>query len=342
LTAAAALLDPPPEEPVPIPSPKADRATWVRDAIRAGQRYHYRTKNPVAHNARNLGWMMALSAGVGLVVSLGDDLHPALYLPIAPWLLGGLYFGLFILVVHEASHGMFFLSPRHRGLERAVNRGVGWAVAVWFAVHYTKHWEQGHLEHHVRPLEPDDPQRFSTLVGPALWKKLALTLWVPGFLLVDRTLGRQRLESGKSTSSKGVILGFVLCWGTAMTLAGLLVHPSVSIAIFLGLHVITALNHVKGALEHGGAIGREDDFLFRSRTSIFPGRRVLMPFNITFHFEHHLNFGVPWYDLGRYQRDLHGMVPRPVWEDVINHAPLDQLHDRLGGLRPGSRARLRP
>ena len=37
-------------------------APWVKEAILAGQRYHWRTKNRLAHNARNLGALATLLA----------------------------------------------------------------------------------------------------------------------------------------------------------------------------------------------------------------------------------------------------------------------------------------
>ena len=119
-------------------------------------------------------------------------------------------------------------------------------------------------------------------------------------------------------------------------IAGLTLGGPVALAAFLGIHVLTAWNLVKGALEHGGALRHERDPFFRSRTTLFFGRRALMPFNITLHFEHHLNFCVPWYDLPRYHRDVRRIVPASVAEDMINAEPLRQLAGQLGGLSPES------
>jgi fatty acid desaturase len=317
------------------------RARWVYDAVAAGQRHHHRTRNPWVHNAINLGATAALLAGVGLVLSASRAVHPALYIPGAALLFGLLYFALFILIIHEASHSMYVLSADKKRA-KLFNRLCGTVLAPLFAVDYRKHWEVGHLEHHVRPLEPSDPQRFSLPVGPELRRRLLMTLFVPGYLFYERTIGRTKVSAGKSSSSKPTIIAFILMWVGILTVAGLSFGYPAAIALFWGVMVVASFNLVKGGLEHGGAIGQEEDPLFRSRSTLFFGRRLLMPFNITLHFEHHLNFSVPWYALPRYQRDLAAIVPPAVFADVVNHAPLEQLTGRLGGLSAQARALTTP
>jgi fatty acid desaturase len=317
------------------------RAAWVYAAVAAGQRHHFRTKRPWLHNAINLGATAALLAGVALVLRASGAVHPALYIPGAALLFGLLYFALFILIIHEASHSMFLLSADKRRA-KALNRLFGTALAPLFAVDYRKHWEIGHLEHHVRPLEPSDPQRFSLPVGPELRRRLLMTLFVPGYLFYERTIGRTKVSAGKSSSSKPTIVAFIGMWAAILTAAGLAYGYPAAIALFWGVPVVASFNLVKGGLEHGGPIGHEDDPLFRSRTTLFWGRRLLMPFNITLHFEHHLNFSVPWYALPRYQRDLAAILPAPVAADVQNRAPWAQLSGRLAGLSPAARALTRP
>ncbi|MCB9787728.1 MAG: fatty acid desaturase [Deltaproteobacteria bacterium] len=327
---------PPPPAGAPEPGQKR-RAAWVYAAVAAGQRYHLRTKHPWLHNAINLGAALALLAAIVGVLEASRLLHPALYVPAAALAFGLLYFALFILVIHEASHGMFVLS-RHKGRALFFNRLFGTLLAPVFAVDYRKHWEQGHLEHHVRPIEPTDPQRFSIPTGAELRARLLKTLFVPGYLFYERTIGRTRVSQGKSSSSKPTIVAFIAIWVTAVTLATLTWGGAAAFALFWGVPVVASFNLVKGGLEHGGPIGHEDDALFRSRTTLFFGRRLLMPFNITLHFEHHLNFSVPWYDLPAYRRDLAAIVPEAVWRDVENPSPLSQLSGRLGGLSPEARA----
>ncbi len=315
----------------------SERPAWIREAILAGQRYHVRTKSPLLHNAINLGATTALVLLLVVIAWAGKVVHPALYVPLAAYAFGNTYFALFVLVVHEASHGMFLISKNRRARD-AFNRAAGWSVAVFFATHYPKHWEVGHLEHHVRPLEPNDPQAHNTLTGKVLLRRVLACVFVPGFLFLERTVFRKKKSGGKSGSTTSAIVGFVVVWAIALTLLTSTCGWASALAAFLGIHVIVAFNHVKGSLEHGGAIGREEDPFLRSRSTFFPGRFFLMPFNISLHFEHHLNYGVPWYDLVRYHRDLRQIVPANVRRDVWNHHPLLQLAGALGGVRPEGEA----
>jgi len=312
-------------------------AQWVYDAIQAGSQYHFKTKTPWVHNAINVGAYAGLLAGIVGTVIAGQHLHWGVYLPVAAIVFGLLYFGLFILVVHEASHNMFVIS-RDKARARWWNRAFGWSVSVLFGVHYDTHWAVGHLEHHVRPLEESDPQRFSLPVGDEFKSSALKYLLIPGFLFYDRTVGRKRKKGGKAGSTKSAIIAFVVIWATLLPLTGILLGWPIPVAMFWGVHVVAAWNLAKGGMEHGGAIGQEPDPMFRSRTTLFPGRPVLMPFNITLHFEHHLNFTVPWYDLVRYHRDLEQIVPEEVWRHIVNRRPFEQLMGRLDGLTDEARA----
>lgn len=309
----------------------AGRPPWIREGILAGQRYHVRTKKPWLHNAINLSALTALVALLLGVVWAGTVVAPAIYIPLAAFAFGNLYFAAFILVIHEASHDMFVIS-RNKRLRDFINRSAGWSVAVFFATHYTKHWEVGHLEHHVRPLEPNDPQGHNIFTGRALLLRVLGCVFVPGFLFLERTVLRKRRTGGKSGSTGSAIVAFIVVWSTALTILTLTAGWPVAVAAFLGVHVIVGFNHIKGSLEHGGPIGHEAESYLRSRTNLFFGRFFLMPFNITLHFEHHLNAGVPWYDLVRYHRDLRAIVPTHVQEGVWNRHPLSQLSGALGGV----------
>ncbi len=307
------------------------RAPWVREAILAGQPFHIRTKSPLRHNTINLASLGALLASLALIAWSGTLLPALVFVPLGGLSFGLVYFAIFVLVVHEASHDMFVIGE-DRALRMRLNRAFGWAVSIVFATHYTHHWEHGHHEHHVRPLEPNDPQQHNTLIGRTLlWRALACT-FVPGFLFLDRTVLRKKAPGAKSRSTGSIILVFIALWATLLTTLTLTLGGSVAIAAFVGIQVLTGLNHVKGALEHGGALRDEPDPLFRSRSTFFPGRAVLMPFNISLHFEHHLNYSVPWYDLVRYHRALLPILPAALHTRVFNHRPLAQLTGALGGV----------
>lgn len=308
------------------------RPSWLREAILAGQRFHIRTKVPARHNAINLGAFSAL-LGLLVVIAWAGTRAPALvYVPLGAVAFGLTYFAIFVLVVHEASHGMFLLSE-DRVRRARLNRVFGWAVSLVFATHYVEHWEKGHHEHHVRPLEPRDPQGHNTLTGATLLVRGLACVLVPGFFIIDRTVLRKKPAGARSPSTGGVIVAFVAFWAALLTALATTLGGAVALAAYGGIQVLAGLNHVKGALEHGGALRDEPDPLLRSRSTFFPGRAILMPFNISLHFEHHLNYGVPWYDLVRYHEAILPIVPRALHASVFNRRPLAQLRGALGGVR---------
>jgi fatty acid desaturase len=107
---------------------------------------------------------------------------------------------------------------------------------------------------------------------------------------------------------------------------------TVPVAIFLGFQVLDILNECKIAFEHGGRAMVQENQHLRSTTSIFPLRRLLMPFNISLHFEHHINFNVPWYSLMAYHKALQAVLPEDVKHDVFKYgiaALLTLLHEDM-------------
>ena len=110
-------------------APEPRHPAFIYDAIRAGQPYHFRTKNPLVHNTINAGVTLLLLLGLGVTVWLGTVVNPWVYVPIAAVVFGWLYFSLFILVVHEASHSMYLVA-QNRTLHTWLNRIPGWMVAT--------------------------------------------------------------------------------------------------------------------------------------------------------------------------------------------------------------------
>jgi fatty acid desaturase len=127
-------------------------------------------------------------------------------------------------------------------------------------------------------------------------------------------------------------------WASAAVAGTVFISWTVAPALLLGLQTLGALNQLKGSMEHGGEIGREPNRNLRSRTSFFPFRWLIMPFNISLHFEHHLNYCVPWYDLVRYHRAMRAVMPSPVAAEIVGHSVWGQLMGREGQLSPAARA----
>lgn len=303
---------------------------WLTAAARAGQRYHYRHKTPWRHNLIGVAALGLAALGVAGLIALVAAVDHWAIVPVAGVGFGLCYYTVLGIPVHEASHGMMFLA-RDSARRRRWNTAIGWACALPFGIHYQRHWAEGHVTHHIHPLEDDDPQAFNRLTGRPLAEVLALLLLVPGAALVHRFTVKRL--TGYGGSSRGVLAAFAAFWAAVLAASTAVFGVKVALALGYGLQVLAALNQVKGALEHGGAIASDPDRLLRSRSSIVALRALLPMFYVTiYHFEHHLNYAVPWYDLPRYHRDIRHLVPAALQPSIFNAELLAQLAGHKGAI----------
>ena len=293
------------------------RQPWMREAIAAGRAFHVARQDPREHNRRNIGWTAAVLLGICLVVSAGALVPTLPYLLVAPWLLGSLYFSLFILVIHECSHNMYLLL-KDRSAQQRWNRHVGMAFSAPFFTDYVKHWEEGHTVHHVRPCEDDDPQDRFPLTGRPLYLRLAIVVLIPGSVLAFNPSNQYGFNPRR------IGLGLLLFVLPAVVLSGL-IGWHVGAAILLGMHVLQCLNFLKKAQEHGNGLKDASDPLLRSRTYLYPLSRFASPFNINYHFEHHANYRVPWYALPDYHARLRQIVPPHLQPWFFHQRYLEQM-----------------
>jgi len=306
------------------------QARWIEQGIRLGNQFHYRKKNPWRHNALNLTLFGGILISVFVTIALGKHVSSWLYIPIAATLLGILFFSLIILVVHEASHGMFVIA-KNRERARLWNRFFGWMVSIPFGINYFRHWEEGHHTHHIHPVEADDPQTANLWTGGRFLREFFLMLVVPGYVFLWNP--SRKYDSQRWVGPVNLVFWLVILTGLWQSGAWMS-----TVAIVFAFGVLGALNQAKGSLEHGGPIAQEENRNLRSRTSLFPLRHVFMPLNISLHFEHHLNYCVPWYDLGKYHRALKAQTPVDLQPYLFNTQVGLQLMGRLGAfpdeLRP--------
>jgi len=298
------------------------RAKWVREAIKAGSEFHYRTKTPWKHNVLNLSLMAGILGGLLMVFRAGSWMHPLLYILIAAFAVGTLTFGLFCLVIHECSHNMFVLHANHRWTRR-LNRWIGVAIATPMFTDYVRHWEIGHRIHHRHTGESVDPQYAHTFAGPELKRHLLRLAFIPGYAMLLN-------PSRKYPESKIIKLVAVVLWAGFIAFSLRFLSWQVPVATFLGFNVLQALNLVKKYLEHGGGLNAEPDPAFRTRTYFSPMGSWSSPFNINYHFEHHLNHTIPWYDLPAYHSKVAAIVPPEVHPLVFSR----HYFDYLRGERP--------
>lgn len=291
---------------------------WVPAAIKAGNQFHYRKKTPWRHNLLNLSLFGSILLAAAGTLSLSTALPAAVYLPVASLVFGLLIFASFILVVHESSHHMFVIARDER-LSHKLNHLMGWLVCLPFGVDYQHHWQIGHVTHHIDPLEAHDPQNCTNtvLTGDAVRK----ALWrdaIPGYAHIFRKYddcpGPKEYPARAWVFGGQVVFWLGLVWSSLTFL-----NWTALVAVLFGVQITLMLNRVKIAMEHGGPmLLRENQFL-QSASSFFPLRHLVMPLNISLHFEHHLHFFIPWYDLNRYHQVLVDIIPAHDQEKVFRY-----------------------
>lgn len=280
------------------------RAKWVREAIRAGNEFHYMKKTPWRHNLLNLSMLGILMTGLALIFWAGTWMSAWVYLPFSAIGVGTICFALFSLVIHECSHNMFVLHS-DRKWSKKLNRAIGVAVATPIFTDYVRHWEIGHQIHHRRTGESADRQYDYTFSGQELRRQIIRLALIPGYAIMFN-------PSRKYPDGRWVRRAAVLIWGAFIAFSLAFLSWKVPVGVFLGFNVLQALNLLKKCLEHGGGLNAEPDPAFRTRTYFSPLGAWSAPFNLNYHFEHHLNHTVPWYDLPAYHSKVAALVPAEV------------------------------
>lgn len=302
--------------------------------MKVGAKHHVRHGRPWAHNLLNVSILAGNLAFLVGLLALGAWVPWWLHVLVAGPLFGLGCYTLIAFVVHEASHDLFVLSA-DKSKERTWNRVFGWLCSVPFGLHYVNHWEEGHRIHHAHPLEEVDPQRFNVATGWPMARLVLALIFIPFYAHIYRLFGKR--PAGRSRSSPGVMVGFVLIWVALSALAVSAWGWSSLGAILWGQQWINVFNQVKGALEHGGAAGADPELLLRSRSTLVPFAGLLGIYNATiYHFEHHLHPKVPWYALPAYHQEIAALVPEPLRADVFNRRVLDQLRGRIGASGQGA------
>ena len=291
------------------------RPSWVKQSVQAGNDYHIRHQSPSKHNtinilAMSLLWLSIIS---GLYVS--TVVHWAWY-PLLGVILGAALFAHFILVIHEASHNMLLIS-KNMDTRKKINHILGVIASTPFFTDYVRHWEDGHVTHHLRPCEADDPQNPNPLYGKPLLKKFAQIWFIPfGFLSANPS-------SQYPGKMKRLLYG--TCCITPVVATLYFLQPMSLIVLYLAFTVLSCLNLCKIAQEHGAGLAHEDDAFLRSRTYFYPLQWLFSPFNINYHYEHHANFNVPWYLLPTYHAKVKEIIPASLQNYYIHHEYIGQM-----------------
>jgi fatty acid desaturase len=239
--------------------------------------------------------------------------------------MGSLVYSLYILVIHECSHVMFLLFEDNEKSER-INHRIGAAFGNILFTDYARHWQEGHVVHHLRPTEADDPQNPDPLDGARLLRRyLFLLIPVVGPLLTNPS-------ARYGFSAKRLVIG-VGFWGGVSLVGSSLFGWPVALALLLSFQFTSILNFTKIAQEHGAGLATEGDAFYRSRTYFYGTRWMTSPFCINYHFEHHANFKVPWYLLPAYHQRVLAVMPTDLQPYFLTQG-WREFFGQLAGTRP--------
>ncbi|MFT5686178.1 MAG: fatty acid desaturase [Myxococcota bacterium] len=294
---------------------------WTRKLPGLGRDLNAIKQPPLRHNIINLLAVSGLWGGIFGIIALGSVLPTLVYVPVFGPLLGCLFFGHFVLIIHECSHDMLYVS-RNRARQKAVNRLIGRIAGRIFFTDYLVHWEKGHRVHHLHPNTHQDRQAINTYTGPKLFKSY-LKLMVPGSFLMFN-------PSNQYGFSLKRLLGGAMFWGPFLAAGYLLGGLPTLGVMYIALQVLSALNLTKKAQEHGGGLSDEPWPILQSRTYFYPLQWLTSPFCINYHFEHHANFSVPWYLLPTYHERVEAAVPAVLRPYYFHH----EFFQQLSGKKP--------
>ena len=313
--------------------------TDVRDfllsASRQGRGFECYLTGNIKHNAINLSVFLLLIAGFTLLLfGLSRNNHALLTMVLGIPLFSWFYFAAMILVVHESSHRMFLIF-RSRRLTELANAFFGWLICLPLYQDYRHLWAQGHLLHHSDPLIAGDPQNCPhfTVTGKTLLKALAKIWFIPLYAAYFQPSCPQNVAVARrlwlvAVSTALWVLIFAFCVASD--------RFYLAVALLLAGNGLLTLNLLKVSMEHGGLKAMTDERL-RSRSSFFPFRQVLMPFNISIHFEHHLRPTVPWYNLKAYHDQVAANCPGDLTHHLYNQGDVkEQLLGHKRNRLPGS------
>ena len=296
---------------------------WTTSTIKAGNDFHIRHQSPLRHNIIN-GVAITMLWMTIVIALYAATFVPMVYFPILGIVLGSAFFGHFVLIIHEASHNILFLT-KDSNTRKTINHTVGMLASVPFFTDYNRHWKEGHVVHHLRPCEADDPQNPDPLFGTRLLKKIAQVWFIPGgFLLVN-----------PSTKYEDKIKRMTLGLCCLLPVLGILyqVNSLSLIVLYIGFTTLGTLNLCKIAQEHGAGLATEPYPILRSRTYFYRMQWLFSPFNIHYHYEHHANFNVPWYLLPAYHKVVRNIIPvefkdyyihREYWNQLMGKKELPQ------------------
>ena len=300
---------------------------WIQEGVLLGNKFHYIKQKPLIHNSINLSYLMLINVGLFILAYSGKYIAPILYIPLAIFGFGSIFFMIGVFVIHESSHNMFIVL-QNRKMATKINQILGKLFAFSFGIDYINHWEIGHTIHHLNPIESNDPQNCPETIytGINLLKYAIKIFLLPGYIHIYRRHDNC-IAAKEYTMNWRLLMSLIISWTLAIVLLYFTCGWAVAVSFFLGVNIMSILNQFKIAMEHSGEIGKRENYFLRSCSYFFPFESLFMPFNVYLHFEHHLNYCVPWYLLPKYHQELLKIVPENLQKDIYkyNQEVLNQI-----------------
>lgn len=248
-------------------------------------------------NLRSAAAVALVVAEPFLIIWLAITLsHPAAW--IAAFLLMGRQYARFASLGHEAVHRTLFSN-------RQINDLVGkWVLSYPSWVPFEL-YRRAHIDHHRDEMGPKEPDK-------ALYRSYPITVSSFRRKLIRDATGRTGFTLFKglvraAAKRKPAAVKIMAC--QVLILAGFVLIGRPELYVFLWwlphLTVWRVINRLRSIAEHGGLMQSSDrrqttHDVRQSRLASF----CLVPFNIGYHLAHHVDMGVPNWNLPRLQREL--------------------------------------
>ena len=248
-------------------------------------------------NALTVVGLWASVAGmVALAVWTGN---PLVYL--AAFVLMGPVHARFAILMHEAAHKLLFTNKR-------VNDWVGTWLIAYPALVPIGIYRRGHFAHHREEFGPEEPD----------------IAYYGGYRCDRRTLARRLVRDAVGISgwknlkplfkavrnptfggvARSIIAVQAVLWAVSWIATGeWFVYPLLWLLPWMTQWRV--LNRLRAIAEHGGLEGGPDRRVTTHYVrQTWPARLWIVPYNTGWHLAHHVDMGIPFRNLRRYNQEL--------------------------------------
>jgi fatty acid desaturase len=270
-------------------------------------------------NAAHVAGLWIQSVGVILVASWWD--HPVGW--VLAFLLMGRAMVRFAILMHEAAHRLLFS-------DRRVNDWLGRWLVAYPAFVPIEAYRRGHMAHHREEFGADEPDLAYYAgypVTPASWRRKLTrdALGSSGWKNLRQLVVAVRIPVARPVVLRILAVQVVLFAGLWFATGRWWVWPVLWLAPWMTTWRV--LNRLRAVAEHGGLGPSPDRRVTTHHVRQSPmARFVLVPFNTGHHLAHHVDIGVPFANLPRFQAELEdaGYLPAglewPSYRALWRHA----------------------